>query len=70
MKNDRRIKGIYDRGAARGIEPRRPRLLEQVHEAIRRRYFSRRTEEAYAHWIRRFIHFSGRRHPRCRARRR
>jgi len=46
-----------------GIEPRRPRLLEQVHEAIRRRYFSRRTEEAHAHWIRRFIHFSGRRHP-------
>ena len=46
-----------------GIEPRKPRLLEQVHEAIRRRYFSRRTEEAYAHWIKRFIHFSGRRHP-------
>jgi len=45
------------------VEPRRPRLLEQVHEAIRRRYFSRRTEEAYAHWIKRFIYFSGRRHP-------
>jgi integrase len=26
---------------AEGVEPRRPRLLEQVHEAIRRRYFSR-----------------------------
>jgi len=50
-----------------GIEPRKPRLLEQVHEAIRRRYFSRRTEEAYAHWIKRFIHFSGRRHPRSTA---
>src|SRR6266849_2106052 len=46
-----------------GIEPRTPRLLDQVHEAIRRRYFSRRTEEAYAHWIKRFILFSGRRHP-------
>jgi len=34
-----------------------------VHEAIRRRYFSRRTEEAYAHWIRRFVFYSGRRHP-------
>lgn len=43
--------------------PRAPRLLEQVHEAIRRRYFSRRTEEAYVHWIKRFIFFSGRRHP-------
>jgi integron integrase len=41
----------------------RPRLLDQVHEAIRRRYFSRRTEEAYVHWIKRFIYFSGKRHP-------
>ena len=42
----------------------KPRLLEQVHEAIRRRYFSRRTEEAYVHWIKRFIYFGGKRHPR------
>src|SRR6266480_3762644 len=48
---------------AGGVELRRPRLLDQVHEAIRRRYFSRRTEEAYVHWIKRFIYFSGRRHP-------
>ena len=48
---------------AEGIEPRKPRQLEQVHEAIRRRYFSRRTEEAYVHWIRRFIFYSERRHP-------
>src|SRR6266496_643054 len=41
----------------------RPRLLDEVHEAIRRRYFSRRTEEAYVHWIKRFIFYSGRRHP-------
>src|SRR5256712_268467 len=46
-----------------GVELRGPRLLDQVHEAIRRRYFSRRTEEAYVHWIKRFIYFSGRRHP-------
>jgi integron integrase len=41
----------------------KPRLLEQVHETIRRKYFSRRTEEAYVHWIKRFIYFSGKRHP-------
>src|SRR5882762_6202399 len=46
-----------------GGEPQKPRLLEQVHGAIRRRYFSRRTEEAYVHWMKRFIYFSGRRHP-------
>ena len=41
-----------------------PRLLDQLREAIRRRYYSRRTEEAYVHWVRRFVYFSGRRHPR------
>jgi integron integrase len=41
----------------------RPRLLERVHEAIRCRHYSQRTEEAYVHWIRRFILFSGKRHP-------
>lgn len=41
----------------------RPRLLDQVHQAIRRRYYSRRTEEAYVHWIKRFIYYSGKRHP-------
>ena len=39
------------------------RLLDQVRDAIRRRNYSYRTEEAYVHWIRRFIFFSGKRHP-------
>jgi integron integrase len=42
---------------------RPPRLLEQVRDAIRRRNYSYRTEETYVHWIRRFIYFSGKRHP-------
>jgi integron integrase len=41
-----------------------PRLLTLVHEAIRRKYYSRRTEQAYVHWIKRFIYFHGKRHPR------
>jgi integron integrase len=43
---------------------RPPRLLEQVADSIRRKHYSRRTEEAYVHWIKRFIFFSGKRHPR------
>jgi hypothetical protein len=43
--------------------PDSPRLLVQVHQAIRRRYYSRRTEEAYVHWIKRYIYFAGKRHP-------
>jgi len=41
----------------------RPRLLDQVRDTIRRKYYSRRTEEAYVFWIRRFIYFTGKRHP-------
>ena len=41
-----------------------PRLLDRVRAAIRTRHYSRRTEEAYVSWIRRFIVFHGKRHPR------
>jgi hypothetical protein len=41
-----------------------PRLLDQVREVIRLRHYSIRTEQAYLQWIRRFILFHGKRHPR------
>ena len=41
----------------------RPRLLQRVHEAIRVRHYSRRTEEAYVHWIKRLVYFHGKRPP-------
>ena len=41
-----------------------PRLLDQVRERIRIKHYSLRTEDAYLHWIRRFIFFHGKRHPR------
>jgi len=44
--------------------PVRPRLFDVVRDTIRRRHYSYRTEETYLHWIRRFILFSGKRHPR------
>lgn len=39
-------------------------LLDDVKTELRIRHYSRRTEEAYVGWIRRFIVFSGKRHPR------
>lgn len=39
-------------------------LIGRLREAIRARHYSRRTEEAYVGWVRRFIVWSGRRHPR------
>jgi hypothetical protein len=37
--------------------------MEQCHEVMRYRHLSHRTEETYLHWIRRFIVWSGKRHP-------
>jgi site-specific recombinase XerD len=39
------------------------RLLDRVRDAIARRHYSLRTEEAYVGWIKRFIHHNGKRHP-------
>ena len=41
-----------------------PCLLDRVRETIRARGYSPRTAEAYCAWIRRFVLFHGRRHPR------
>lgn len=40
-----------------------PKLLDRVRHAIRVRHYSRRTEEAYVYWIRRYIVFHGKAHP-------
>ena len=41
-----------------------PKLLDRVRAEVRMRHYSRRTEEAYVHWIRRYIVFHDKRHPR------
>ncbi|MCU7858447.1 MAG: phage integrase N-terminal SAM-like domain-containing protein, partial [Candidatus Thiodiazotropha sp. (ex Lucinoma kastoroae)] len=38
-------------------------FLQQVINAIRVRHYSRRTEETYLHWIKRYIYFHHKRHP-------
>ncbi len=38
-------------------------LMSQIHSALRSRHYSRRTEQAYCLWVRRFIRFHGLRHP-------
>ena len=44
-------------------DPKRPKLLDRFRAAIRARHYSPRTEEAYAHWIRRYVFFHKLRHP-------
>lgn len=43
--------------------PDPPKLLDRMREAIRTRHYSRRTEEAYVGWIRRFIVHHQKKHP-------
>lgn len=53
---------MHDTGSPQA-QPARPRLLDLAREAIRRRHYSYRTEETYLQWMKRFILFSGKRHP-------
>jgi integrase len=41
-----------------------PRLVDVVRERIRYRHYSYRTEQPYVEWVRRFVRFHDRRHPR------
>lgn len=45
------------------IEAGKPKLLDQVRQLMRVRHYSLRTEEAYVGWMRRYILFHGKRHP-------
>ena len=56
--------GCDELGRMSLVEVREPRLMEMVRRTIRTLRYSRRTEKAYVAWIRRFIVFHGKRHPR------
>ncbi len=40
-----------------------PKLLDRLREALRSRHYSRGTEQAYCHWVKRFIFFHNVQHP-------
>ena len=52
---------VRSRGATSGGGP--ARLLDQLRLALRSRHYSKRTEQAYCLWVRRFVHFHKLRHP-------
>lgn len=45
------------------VPERQPRLMEQMRDEMRSRHYSRRTEDTYCTWVRRFIFFHKLRHP-------
>ncbi len=55
----------YERAKVKGkYKPKAKKVVDQVREVLRYHHYSLKTEEAYVQWIVRFIHFSGRKHPR------
>jgi len=45
------------------FRPTAKRLMDQVREVLRYHHYAKRTEEAYTHWIREFIFFHQKKHP-------
>lgn len=48
--------------AKRGAQHKSP-LLQALRSNLRLQHMSRRTEDAYVYWTKRFVHFCGLRHP-------
>jgi Phage integrase, N-terminal SAM-like domain len=58
--SSRCLPAVHETGV---LESPKPRLLDRVREAVRSRHYTRGTEKAYIHWIKRYIFFHGKRHP-------
>jgi site-specific recombinase XerD len=41
----------------------KPKLLDQLRDALRSRHYRHRTEQTYCQWVKRYIHFHNVRHP-------
>lgn len=54
---------LLKKAHAPGVPARKPKLLDRLREALRSRHYSRRTEQTYCHWVKRFIFFHNVRHP-------
>ena len=44
-------------------QPQPPKLVDQVRHALRVKHYSRRPENTYLNWIKRFILFHHKQHP-------
>ena len=54
----------YKRSVVKGkYKPKATRLLDQVREVMRYHHYSIRTENSYASWIKRYVLFNDKRHP-------
>lgn len=61
MPNSHNIKNF---SAYHSVEKPPKKLLEQVSDVIRLKHYSYKTEKSYVNWIKRYILFHNKRHPR------
>ena len=58
------LSNLLSRKALLAPEPaQRPKLLNRLREALGSWHYSRRTQQIYCHWVKRFIFFHHLRHP-------
>ncbi len=62
-KADAKISPLIPARAGASPLSRQPKLLDRLREALRARRNSRRTEQSYCQWVKRFIFFHNVRHP-------
>ncbi len=56
--------GAHLWGHTVSVSPQPPRLLDQVRLTCQRRHYSPRTADSYVYWVRAYVLFHGKRHPR------
>lgn len=56
--------GVLNQDLGELPHPRPPKVLDQLRLVLRVRHYSPRTEDCYVNWVRRFILFHHKRHPR------
>ena len=54
---------VNERPADTSKAGHKPKLMDRLREALRSRHYSRRTEQTYCYWVKRFIFFHEVRHP-------
>lgn len=60
---DETVKHQGSEASLRVVKQGGPKLIDRLREALRARHYSRRTEQTYCHWVKRYIFFHHVRHP-------
>ena len=54
---------VYGKAQNEAIPGQQPRLLDRLRQTLRTKHYAYNTEQAYVHWVLRYILFHDKRHP-------